>query len=35
MHSAKGTPVLVSETLDTLEILDVRPPTAPFCPPPR
>jgi hypothetical protein len=29
-----GTPVLVSETLDTLEILDVRPPTVPFVPPP-
>ena len=30
----QGTPVLVSETLDTLEILDVRPPTAPFVPAP-
>ena len=30
----QGTPVLVSETLDTLEILDMRPPTAPFVPAP-
>ena len=30
----RGTTVLVSETLDTLEILDVRPPPAPLAPPP-